>query len=70
MKQICILGWPDVLGYTAPDTRAKQFRLPSGSLFETIGKVKNGDVTFFVVKSYRGGPLYIPTTNASIVEEF
>lgn len=70
MKKICIIDWPDRIGYTAPDTRAKQYRLPSGTLLDAIGKVKNGDTYFFVVASYRGVPIYIPTGSASLVEEW
>jgi hypothetical protein len=69
MKKICIVDWPERIGYTAPDTRARQFKLPSGTLLDTIGTVTSGDTKFYVVPTYNKVVMYVPTKSASLVEE-
>ena len=70
MKHICVSKFPDAIGYIGPNTQSKTYKLPCGTLLEVIGKVKPGEKTFYVVKSYQSKPLFVLSIDADLVEEF
>lgn len=57
---ICLVQ--DAMFFPAPDKNKPSNRKPAGSIYQPIGRVENGGITFYIVME-KNVPLYVDVRN-------